>query len=104
MNNSNNNSIILSSKFQSASITYSPPPDILHIFNNKDIFKVTNEGDVYIKGKLITKDEDIVKYLKKISLSNYKENLKNEIRSNPQLYDEIVMELRKEKINKLLNK
>lgn len=105
MNNSNNNSIILSSKFQSTFITYSPPPNIFQLNgNNKEVIKVTNDGDVYIKGKLITNDEDIVRYLKKISLSNYKENLKTEIRSNPQLYDEIVMELRKEKIKKLLNK
>lgn len=99
------NTTTLSSKYQTATITYSPPPNIFQLNdNNKEVIKVTNDGDVYIKGKLITNDEDIVRYLRKISLSNYKENLKTEIRSNPQLYDEIVMELRKEKIKKLLNK
>lgn len=103
--NSYNTTTTLSSKYQNATITYSPPPNIFQLNdNNKEVIKVTNDGDVYIKGKLITNDEDIVRYLRKISLSNYKENLKTEIRSNPQLYDEIVMELRKEKIKKLLNK
>ena len=103
--NSYNTTTTLSSKYQTATITYLPPPNIFQLNgNNKEIIKVTNDGDIYIKGKLITNDEDIVRYLRKISLSIYKENLKTEIRSNSQLYDEIVMEIKKEKIKKLLKK
>lgn len=100
-----NNTSTTSSDFDVAKITYKQPDIIFQINgSNKEIIKVTNYGDIYIKGNLITNDKEILRYLKKISISNYRENLKNEIRTNPQLFDEIISELRKEKINKLLNK
>lgn len=101
-----NNTSTTSSDFNVVKITYKQPDIIFQLngSNNKEIVKVTNDGDIYIKGNLITNDKEILRYLKKISISNYKENLKNEIRTNTHLFDEIISELRKEKINKLLNK
>lgn len=87
-------------------IEYTPHTDILKIYgkNNKEIIKIENNGDFYINGKYIENDKDISRYLKKISINNYKEDLKEEIKNNPSLYDEILFELRREKIEKLKNK
>lgn len=87
-------------------ITQSIQPNIIQInkSSGEEVIKIENNGDIYIKGKLITNDTDIVRYMKRISLSNHKENIKSEIRNNPELYNDIILELRKEKINKLLNK
>lgn len=80
-------------------------PNILQINNkNIEVLKITPDGDFYIKGNLISTDKDLVRYLKVISKSNYKETLLNDVRKDPDLFQDIVTILRREKINNILNR
>jgi len=66
--------------------------------------RISNNGDFYINGKFIDNDKLIVSYFKNIVFEEHTNNIKNQVRNNPELYQSIITELRIEKIERLRNK
>lgn len=68
--------------------------------NNKniEIIKITNDGKIYINGKLTKNEKLITNTIVDIFNDNNRYKLKEEIRNNSKLYQEILLELRNEKI------
>jgi len=99
------NTVIINNSNQEIYLTTVEAENILTVLskNKTEILRINNNGDFYIKGKLITNDKDIPKYLKKVSYNDYKSKLKEEIKNNPEMYQDILLELRRLKTEKLLN-
>lgn len=72
--------------------------------NNSEVLKITHDGEIYIKGKLIETNKDIVRYSKVFMKNNYKQTILNDIRQDPDLFQDVITTLRREKIEKLLKR
>ena len=99
------NTVIINNSNQEIYLTTVEAENILTVLskNKTEILRINNNGDFYIKGKLITNDKDIPKYFKKVCYNDYKNKLKEEINNNPEMYQDILLELRRLKTEKLLN-
>jgi len=86
-------------------LNYTQPVNLFQINNTKgEVLKITKDGEFYIKGKLVETDKDIIRYLKVYMKENYRQTLLSDIRESPEIFQDIVTILRREKIEKLLKR
>ena len=76
---------------------------IINDNNGNELVKIeTGTGNFYIKGKLITNNELVGRYLSNLGQHDVMQLIRKELSNNPECIEEIINELRREKINNII--
>lgn len=69
--------------------------------NGNSLLKINDDGNFFIKNKLITDDKNICRYITFICKRIYTDDIKESILYNPELMQEILEHIRNEKMKKI---
>lgn len=82
-------------------IPMQPKDFVINGRDNKEIIKISAEGDIYIKGELVTNNIIIARYMISVISNNHKNIVYELLENDPILMQEVITKIRKNKLLKL---